>query len=52
MYDRDVCGYYKQFFDDYECNCMLDEAITFGSWQFGGGNDGNDGNAGGGEGGG
>lgn len=31
---------------------MLDEAITFGSWQFGGGNDGNDGNAGGGEGGG
>ena len=19
---RDVCGYYKQFFDDYECKCM------------------------------
>ena len=37
---RDVCGYYKQFFDDYECNCMLNEAISFGSWQFGGGNNG------------
>ena len=22
---RDVCGYYKQYFDDYECNCMRDE---------------------------
>jgi ABC-type uncharacterized transport system permease subunit len=22
---RDVCGYYKQYFDDYECNCMLEE---------------------------
>ncbi len=22
---RDVCGYYKQYFEDYECNCMLDE---------------------------
>lgn len=20
----DVCGYYKQYFEDYECNCMLD----------------------------
>ena len=47
LYDRDVCGYYKQFFDDYECNCMLDEAINFGSWQFGGG--GNNGDGGGGE---
>ena len=36
---RDVCGYYKQYFDDYECQCMLDEAIEFGSWTFGGGND-------------
>jgi hypothetical protein len=45
---RDVCGYYKQFFDDYECNCMLDEAIDFGSWQFGGG--GNNGDGGGAEG--
>ncbi|KAG7344274.1 rhomboid family protein [Nitzschia inconspicua] len=22
---RDVCGYYKQFFDDYECKCQLGE---------------------------
>ena len=22
---RDVCGYYQQYFDDYECNCMRDE---------------------------
>lgn len=22
---RDVCGYYKQYFEDYECNCMRDE---------------------------
>lgn len=22
---RDVCGYYKQYFDDYECNCMREE---------------------------
>ena len=36
---RDVCGYYKQFFEDYECTCMLDEAIQFGSW----GNNGGDG---------
>lgn len=35
---RDVCGYYQQYFEDYECQCMLDEAIAFGSWQFGGGN--------------
>jgi hypothetical protein len=21
---RDVCGYYKQFYDDYECKCMRD----------------------------
>ncbi|KAL3791743.1 hypothetical protein HJC23_007510 [Cyclotella cryptica] len=34
---RDVCGYYKQYFQDYECQCMLDEAIQFGSWQIGGG---------------
>jgi len=39
---RDVCGYYQQYFDDYECRCMLDEAIQFGSWSYGGGN--NDGN--------
>lgn len=22
---RDVCGYYKQYFEDYECNCMIAE---------------------------
>ena len=22
---RDVCGYYKEYFDDYECNCMREE---------------------------
>mmetsp|Transcript_49168 Transcript_49168/g.73314 ORF Transcript_49168/g.73314 Transcript_49168/m.73314 type:complete len:364 (-) Transcript_49168:213-1304(-) len=22
---RDVCGYYQQFFEDYECKCMRDE---------------------------
>ena len=22
---RDVCGYYQQFFDDYECRCMRDQ---------------------------
>lgn len=22
---RDVCGYYQQYYDDYQCNCMLDE---------------------------
>lgn len=43
---RDVCGYYQQYFDDYECRCMLDEAIAFGSWSFGGG--GNNNNEGGG----
>jgi len=37
---RDVCGYYQQFYDDYECKCMLDEAIQFGSWSMGGGNNG------------
>lgn len=21
---KDVCGYYKQFFEDYECNCQID----------------------------
>lgn len=42
---RDVCGYYKQFFEDYECRCMLDEAIQWGSW----GNNVNDGAEGGGE---
>ena len=20
---KDVCGYYKQFFEDYECNCQI-----------------------------
>lgn len=24
---RDVCGYYKENFDDYECNCMRDEYL-------------------------
>ena len=24
---RDVCGYYQQNFDDYECNCMRDEYL-------------------------
>mmetsp|Transcript_19055 Transcript_19055/g.34306 ORF Transcript_19055/g.34306 Transcript_19055/m.34306 type:complete len:455 (+) Transcript_19055:151-1515(+) len=43
---RDVCGYYQQYFDDYECKCMLDEAIQFGSWQFGGGNNNNNGGSG------
>mmetsp|Transcript_20435 Transcript_20435/g.42207 ORF Transcript_20435/g.42207 Transcript_20435/m.42207 type:complete len:446 (+) Transcript_20435:90-1427(+) len=42
---RDVCGYYKQFFEDYECRCMLDEAIQWGSW----GNNVNDGAEAGGE---
>ena len=42
---RDVCGYYKQFFEDYECNCQLDEAVQFGSWSWGGNN--GDGNGGG-----
>lgn len=41
---RDVCGYYKQYFDDYECNCMLDEAYQFGSWSFGGDGEGGGGN--------
>jgi uncharacterized membrane protein len=22
---RDVCGYYQQFFDDYECRCMRNQ---------------------------
>jgi hypothetical protein len=22
---RDVCGYYKQFFEDYQCQCMREE---------------------------
>jgi hypothetical protein len=22
---RDVCGYYQQYFEDYECHCMLEE---------------------------
>jgi hypothetical protein len=22
---RDVCGYYQQYFDDYECNCMREQ---------------------------
>lgn len=22
---RDVCGYYKQYFEEYECKCMLDQ---------------------------
>ena len=24
----DVCGYYKQFFEDYECNCQLDDYLN------------------------
>jgi hypothetical protein len=24
---RDVCGYYKENFADYECNCMRDEYL-------------------------
>ena len=27
---RDVCGYYKQHFEDYECNCMRDEYLNGG----------------------
>jgi membrane associated rhomboid family serine protease len=23
---RDICGYYQQFYEDYECSCTLDEA--------------------------
>ena len=37
------CGYYQQFYDDYECQCMLDEAISFGSWSYGGGDGNNSG---------
>lgn len=37
---RDVCGYYQQYFEDYECQCMLDEAIQWGSWS-GNGDNGN-----------
>jgi phosphotransferase system glucose/maltose/N-acetylglucosamine-specific IIC component len=22
---RDVCDYYKQYFDDYECKCMINQ---------------------------
>ncbi len=22
---EDVCGYYKQFFDDYECKCVKND---------------------------
>lgn len=22
---RDVCGYYQQYFEDYECNCMREQ---------------------------
>ena len=22
---RDVCGYYKQYFEDYECRCMREQ---------------------------
>ena len=25
---RDVCGYYKQHFEDYECNCMREEYLN------------------------
>lgn len=25
---RDVCGYYTQNFDDYECNCMREEYLA------------------------
>ena len=25
---RDVCGYYTQNFDDYECNCMREEYMA------------------------
>ena len=27
---RDVCGYYKEHFEDYECNCMRDEYLNNG----------------------
>jgi len=27
---RDVCGYYKEHFEDYECNCMRDEYLNGG----------------------
>jgi len=40
---RDVCGYYQKHFPDYECKCMLDEAIQFGSWEIGGGASNNNG---------
>ncbi|KAL7451069.1 hypothetical protein ACHAWC_002911 [Mediolabrus comicus] len=33
---RDICGYYQQHFENYECKCMLNEAIQFGSWEIGG----------------
>jgi len=49
---RDVCGYYTQNFDDYECNCMRDEYLAnYNFWNnnnddaqaAGGDDDGNDG---------
>ena len=34
---RDVCGYYQQNFDDYECNCMREEYLENmknGNWNY------------------
>ncbi|KAL7573189.1 hypothetical protein ACA910_018848 [Epithemia clementina (nom. ined.)] len=38
---RDVCGYYKEQFEDYECKCMVDQYINNGGGG-GGGGGGND----------
>lgn len=29
---RDVCGYYSENFDDYECNCMREEYLANFKW--------------------
>jgi membrane associated rhomboid family serine protease len=36
---RDVCGYYQQYFDDYECKCMKDEYMHNNNNGGGGGRD-------------
>jgi hypothetical protein len=40
---RDVCGYYTQNFEDYECNCMREEFLA--NFQNRGNNNGDDGAA-------
>lgn len=47
---RDVCGYYQQNFDDYECNCMRDEYLenlkNGNYWNFNNGDNNNGGGGG------